>query len=426
MSDYFEIRDPVYGFIKIDEWEKTIIGHPAFQRLRRIKQLAFTDMVYPGAVYTRFEHSLGVMHLATEMFDAIVRNEENVKLLRDKFKIEKAGLIKDRKLIRLAALLHDIGHAPFSHGGEEVMPEKPSTKKKFTHEDYTVAIIRGPLKEIIESNPINISNYDITADMVAALVEKDPLKLGHRLFWSELIASQVDADRCDYLFRDSLHCGVKYGSFDVNQFLATITLGKVPETKDNVVIGIRKGGRQVAESIIFARYQMFTQVYYHKTRRAYDIILTEILKKMLGQFPPPSEIDKYLTIDDLDIWSYIKQEKDINEWCNMVFYRNHIRKIKDIDHDSKDAQKEISEIEDNFKQNKIWYIIDSPDRDKSNEAKQYYKINKNVMIINDNHFAEPLQKKSPFIENIKGQNISRLYVKPEDREKAQKLIREGK
>lgn len=126
-----EIRDPIYGFIKINEFEKEIIDTSTFQRLRRIQQLAFSSMAYPGAVHTRFEHSLGVMHLAGLMYDSIIEDRDNRELLhktlpygenKDEFK-------RDKQLIRIAALLHDVGHAPFSHAAEEVIPEKSPGKK---------------------------------------------------------------------------------------------------------------------------------------------------------------------------------------------------------------------------------------------------------------------------------------------------------
>lgn len=102
----YEIRDPIHGFIQINEWEKAIIDHPIFQRLRRIKQLAWTDMVYPGACHNRFEHSLGVMHVATRMFDKIV-GKAKLFLISD-LKYSESGLDRDRCLLRLACLLHDI------------------------------------------------------------------------------------------------------------------------------------------------------------------------------------------------------------------------------------------------------------------------------------------------------------------------------
>ncbi len=105
MSEQFEVRDPVYGFIAFSDWEKEIIGHPLFQRLRRIRQLALTDMVYPGATHTRFEHSLGVMHLATLMYDAITQDENNLGILRDEHSYEEAGIYRNRQLIRLGLVI---------------------------------------------------------------------------------------------------------------------------------------------------------------------------------------------------------------------------------------------------------------------------------------------------------------------------------
>lgn len=113
----YYIRDPIHGFIDINEWEKTIINQPEFQRLRRIKQLSLSDMVYPATNHTRFEHSLGVMHVATQMFDNIVKNE--MDFLKNKLNYTESGLERERILIRLAGLLHDIGHPPFSHAAEE-------------------------------------------------------------------------------------------------------------------------------------------------------------------------------------------------------------------------------------------------------------------------------------------------------------------
>jgi len=226
---WFEIRDPIYGFIEFNEWERDIINHPVFQRLRRIRQLGLTSMIYPGAMHTRFEHSLGVMHLATKMFDNIIKKDKNKRLLEDELGYGEGGFERDKQLLRLAALLHDVGHAPFSHASEELFPSNPKNNKYFKHEDYTVAIIKGPLREAIEKHPIN-GNYRIRADEVSDLIMGNPKILGKRVFWKVIISSQLDADRGDYLLRDSLHCGVKYGIYDVERLLVTLALGKDPES----------------------------------------------------------------------------------------------------------------------------------------------------------------------------------------------------
>lgn len=148
---FYEIRDPIFGFITIDEWEREIVNHRVFQRLRRIKQLALTDMVYPGATHTRFEHSLAVMHIATQMFDSIVNKRR--EWLKSELNFTEDGFGRDRVLVRLASLLHDVGHGPFSHAGEELMPVNPETNKPYKHEDYTEAIIRYLMKDVIENHP---------------------------------------------------------------------------------------------------------------------------------------------------------------------------------------------------------------------------------------------------------------------------------
>ena len=179
----YEIRCPVHGFVLINDWEHTIISQPAFQRLRRIRQLAWTDYIYPGAMHTRFEHSLGVMHTATLLFDSIKRSSADI--LKSELAFDDAGLGRYRQLVRLAGLLHDVGHTPFSHASEELFPDHANGAGKFTHEQYSAAIIRTQLKIAIEEHPLN-RNYDFRADDVAALVEGSAgAKQG--LFWRDLI-----------------------------------------------------------------------------------------------------------------------------------------------------------------------------------------------------------------------------------------------
>ena len=116
----YELRCPVHGFIALNAWEREIVDSKVFQRLRRIRQLAWTDQVYPGAMHNRFEHSLGVMHVASMLFGAVVRNSRQI-LVSD-LGYNEAGFERDRQLVRLAALLHDIGHSPFSHASDGSSP----------------------------------------------------------------------------------------------------------------------------------------------------------------------------------------------------------------------------------------------------------------------------------------------------------------
>ncbi len=201
MKDQIEVRCPVHGFIRLNNWERDIINHPVFQRLRRIRQLSWTDMVYQAAMHTRFEHSLGVMHVASAMFDTIV--EKCKSILHDEMAFNQTGLERDRQVLRIASLLHDVGHAPFSHAGEGLMPRNPDTRNPFKHEDYSASAIRFLMRDVIDSHRES-QNYEITANEVADFVQ-GKATLGRRLLWYELLSGQLDADRSDYLLRDAYH-----------------------------------------------------------------------------------------------------------------------------------------------------------------------------------------------------------------------------
>jgi HD superfamily phosphohydrolase len=421
MKEY-EIRDPVYGFVAINEWEKEIIDHPAFQRLRRIKQLALTDMVYPGAVHTRFEHSLGVMHLATIMYDSIVNN--NRRILEDRLSYNDIGLKKDRQLIRLAALLHDVGHAPFSHGSEGIMPLNLLKNKPFKHEDYTTAIIKTVLKDAIENHPINRRNCGIEAKEVAALIEGNTEVIGERIFWRVLISSQLDADRGDYLLRDSYHTGVKYGIYDHSRLINTFSLGTDPESED-VVLGVNKDGWHVAESVVIARYQMFTQVYFHKTRRAFDYHLKNAMIKALdgGKLPGIESIDSFLRLDDYVMWNQFLHHRDDRDSMSII-NRNHIREIYSTpEAPSQEDESELQEKKSRLDNAGISYY-----EDKSEGL--WYKLadgrngDKEIMIImGEDRVARPLSKFSSIVKNMGEVKQIRIYVRPEDRVMAKEALR---
>ena len=305
-----KIRDVVYGFVFLNEQECAIIDHLAFQRLRRIKQLSLTDMVYPGASHTRFEHSIGVMQMASDIYDSIVSKPKAKEILEKDFSLNDDGIERYRRIVRLAALMHDIGHSPFSHSGEDLMPILPEGHKRYSttepkryeHEDYSIEIIKTVFKELIEDHNLN-NNYRIKADEVTALLGDPAAKFtGAGLLWKELISGQLDADRADYLLRDSIHLGVSYGLYDKSRLVSCMTLART-ET-DAPVLAIEDGGWHIAESLVLARYQMFSQVYFHKVRRIYDYHISKACKEILntsakktGCYPAPNELVDYLNYD---------------------------------------------------------------------------------------------------------------------------------
>lgn len=417
----YYIRDPIHGFIEINEWEKTIINQPEFQRLRRIKQLSLSDMVYPATNHTRFEHSLGVMHVATQMFDNIVKNE--MDFLRNKLNYTESGLERERILIRLAGLLHDIGHPPFSHAAEELMPLRPdSTKDHYVHEDYSIAIIKNKFRRYIDESKFN--DLKITADEVCNLLTKGPTS-SEKAFWRNLISGQLDADRADYLLRDSYHAGVNYGRYDLKRILRTLTVINDPET-DNFSIGIDKSGWHAAEGLIIARYQMFTQVYFHHTRRAYDNHTSEAIKTLLkyetkrNTFLPPTEsnLDEYLDWDDWKVGGLIKEGK-AGPHGEIILNRSHYRRV----YETKEVPnvndlKEFETISKEFK-NKIGFI--------DNAEKSWYKMgDEDIPIAEEKSTSKcaPLSQYSSIVRNLAPNKQIRIYVPYENKEDIKKQIDE--
>jgi HD superfamily phosphohydrolase len=411
----YEIRCPVHGFIELDGWERSIIDQPAFQRLRRIRQLAWTDLVYPGAMHTRFEHSLGVMHIATRLYNSIVAKSGN--LLKHALKYDDVGLSRDRRLVRLAALLHDVGHAPFSHSSEELLPMKDEAAR-FAHEDYSAAIIRNELRGVIEDHPLS-ANTGFKANDIAALIEGGAAA-GRAVFWHDLIDGQMDADRMDYLLRDSHHIGVHYGKFDLQRLISSVVA--IPPDAENPQprLGIEEGGWHAAEALVLERYLMFTQVYFHNTRVAYDVHIRGALKELLpdGCFPPPVGVGlkEFLKWDDWKVLGLIGEGK-AGEHGRRIIGRNHYREIHHTH--------EVCTVEDlqqlDEARTKLGNLLVAEETAK----KRWYKTgDTDIPVVSEfgSSHIQPLSKYSKAIEGMKENNQVILYVDAASRQEAERLL----
>ena len=392
-----------------------MISQPAFQRLRRIRQLAWTDYVYPGAMHTRFEHSLGVMHVATLLYDAIC--DKSAEILKSDLAYNKDGLGRDRQLVRFAALLHDVGHSPFSHGSEDLFPSHDG--KSYKHEDYSVAIIRSELRSAIEEHSLN-ANYGLHAEDIAALVEGSA-KAKQPIFWRDLIDGQMDADRMDYLLRDSYHTGVEYGRFDLKRTLTTIRAIRSREGHPPQ-LGVSQGGWHAAEGLVIARYFMFTQVYFHKTRVAYDVHLRGALKELLpnGQFPLPTGagLKSYLRWDDWRVLGLLASGKGGVDGARLMS-RNHYRRVYDTP--------EVSTKKDFEVLQKVKKRLGRLVAAEESAAKSWYKTGPPDIPVVDDHNPEdvrPLSKHSSVVRGLKANNQVFLYVEPENFDSAESKVRE--
>lgn len=308
-----DIRDPLHVFIRVDQAERAVVDSAPFQRLRYVHQLALTYLVYPGATHRRFEHSLGVMELATRIFDTVcdrrhLHHDEAREVVPD----EDDTLRYWRRVVRLAALCHDLGHLPFSHAAEaELLP------KGVDHEAISRAHILSPEMRKIWA----AMEPPVTPEHIALLAvgpEEGEAVSAWQAILSEIITGDVfGADRMDYLLRDSLHTGVAYGRFDHHRLIDTLRI--LPEPRSGpgddadrsraASLGIQRGGVQSAEALLLARYFSFSQVYFHRTRRIYDIHLKDFLKAWLepkGGFLP-DEPEEHLKLTDNEVLAAIHQ-----------------------------------------------------------------------------------------------------------------------
>ncbi len=319
-----EFRDPVHGFIEPFPHEKEIIDTPEFQRLRRISQLGLTYYVYHGAEHSRFGHSIGVMHLAGEAAQRILQNSKD--LMCEEFNwSDKEFEEQSRRifvLARVAGLVHDVGHPPFSHAGQaRFFPEK------LDHENYSQEIVLSTvIGEIIDRT---LKDFDISKEKVV-----DLLRGTHPIgFLGELVSSPWDVDKMDYLLRDSHYCGVGYGNYDLSRIVRSLTL--YSDEAGSMKLAIEEGGFQCLEGLVLARYFMFTQVYFHEVRRAYDLVLEDLIGELLeerydtAKYPGPAAIEDYLRWDDVEVLATARQKADADSrnaaW--MVRNRRHPKMV---------------------------------------------------------------------------------------------------
>ena len=277
-----EIKDPVHGYVYIDQQEKEIIDSYPVQRLRRLRQLAGSEYVYPGANHTRFEHSIGVMYLASRV-------------------TENSGISQyigedEAKLVKIAGLLHDVGHGPFSHVFEHLLDKELGK----THEDLTTWLIENSeLKEKLGKNGYRPSEVGRLA--------VGRLRKQRKAFLDQIISSAVDVDKQDFIVRDTHHTGAEYGFIDIFRLIHALDV-----LDENLAVDL--GALSALESLIIARIESFRSIYFHRVGRAAQIMLAMAMEKAnkelgLTRFKSPEE---YMAMDDYTVWTMLKNCKKSN------------------------------------------------------------------------------------------------------------------
>lgn len=330
-----EIRDPIHVFIRLDSDERKVLDSLPFQRLRHIHQLALTYLVYPGATHKRFEHSLGVMELASRIYDVVTEPEniyqesESVRNMIPKHRAFEH--LKWRRTLRLAALCHDLGHLPFSHASEALLPQC------WDHERMTMEIILSEQMAGIWED-IGVQPKDVAK--LAIGPKKSKSYMGVELdSWesilSEIITGDVfGADRMDYLLRDSYHAGVAYGKFDHYRLIDTMRILPKQEMdgSQEPVLGVEEGGLESAEALLLARYFMFSQIYFHPVRLIYDEHLSDFLKSWFDGGMFPTDWEEHLKHTDNEVISEMlsiakNQSHPAHLHADRIVHRRHFKSI---------------------------------------------------------------------------------------------------
>lgn len=322
-----EIRDPVHGSIPIDDAEIEILEHPFFQRLRNIKQLGFSEYVFPGATHTRYLHSIGVMNVASMVFNSLFKDQQS------------ADIARLRETLRLGCLLHDIGHAPLSHSTESVMPMVSalhlpkrymdhSPDRQASHEDYTIKSITD--SSFTQSFKGVKKAYGIEPDAVAELVtgvNQDPAYftvagINYFPLLHQLVSSEMDCDRMDYLLRDSYFCGVSYGKFDLDWIIDNL---KICVENNEAYLGISERAISTFDDFLLSRFHMFMMVYFHYRAVCLEQMLLRFFESSKNEYAIPADIEAYLEHDDPYLYKVLKKSKNI--WARRVVTNSIPKKI---------------------------------------------------------------------------------------------------
>ncbi len=416
------LRDPIHGSIPLERSELLLIDHPIYQRLRHIKQLGFADQAFPGATHTRLSHSIGAMETATRMFDAIF---SPIDIPPD----EKRRL---RQMIRLALLLHDLGHAPGSHASEIAMPplrdlalpykDALRPDRRATHEDYTVKLcLDSPLTEVLEQQfaPTGIS----PAQIAHLICEDVPVEEGSYsaqgvdYFWllTSLVSSELDADRMDYLQRDAYYAGVSYGHFDQPWILENLCCHI---ENGQAFMGLSDRAVMAYEDFLLSRYHMFASVYHHPVSVSYERMLSYFYWDSPKDFALPADAEAYARLDDISLWTALRSSE--NEWARRIVQRayyacafecQHPIDTEDLKHALDQAGCAYFEIRASAYISKYYCTEESP------------KEPRRTLFVCSRRGAKPIEEVTPIYKRYAEPNWRiRIYVAPQSRRAAREVI----
>lgn len=426
-----EIKDPIHGTIVLSEAEEAVLETREFQRLRQIKQLGFAEYSFPGASHTRFLHSLGVMHLAGRAFDSIFRSftfsNESVRA-------------RLRQSVRLGALLHDIGHGPLSHTTEDVMPAVDTLeikayaqrergysidpKRKATHEDYTI-------KMVTDSNLsrcLDKSFRDLTGLHVACLIDRG-LKtpddffidqgLDFRPVLSQMVSSEMDVDRMDYLERDAYFCGTNYGRVELEWLIGNLAFH---ENKGKVHLALNRRALYTFDDFLISRHHMYLMVYFHHKSIIFEEMLQRYLHSADCRYHLPSNVEEYLRCSDFSLYEHLAQQA--NPWAKAISDRRPFRMLAEMHATESTARPK--KICDALKSDGIQTIHSSS----ATRLSKYHATQDQeafpIFVVDEYDVREkpvPIEKVTRVFQKYEETRmIERIYVAPENFARAKKIM----
>jgi uncharacterized protein len=440
-----QIRDPIHGTIEVSKDELTLIDHRAYQRLRTIKQLGLADLAFPGATHTRYAHGLGTMHIATRMFHALARHYE----------LEAGDRQRLLTTVRLAALFHDLGHAPLSHSTEAFMPQvsrlgipewiSGTADRQATHEDYTLKLlVDSDLTELLKQR---FAHQGVSPEDLAAIIagrgqtpDLEQRFVVGGLNWfpaiRQCVSSELDADRMDYLLRDSYYAGVPYGKYDHEWLLDNL----LPvEDGGRIHLGLDARATFGFEDYLLSRYHMFMSVYFHHIPTGYEVMLEALYRDARDSLFVPSDSDGYLDFDDVALLGMLR--KSPSEWASRIVRRKAYRMAyesqalrHDEPEDLRDASPAFSQMLSPREAENILREHGIPlfaHKVRGRLSKYFHRVGSApphsrteppLFIVQAGQFI-PVESYSPLYRRYAGGvDLERLYVEPERLSEARSLL----
>ncbi|MDT8447911.1 MAG: HD domain-containing protein [bacterium] len=432
MAKQYIIRCPIHGSMDFSPREMTLIDGPFFQRLRQISQLGFASLVFPAATHTRFAHSLGTAHLAGRVFDQLELGLSHD--LRGDY--EEEQLVYARQLLRFAALLHDIGHPPFSHAAESVLPPlsalpvppyfAPEIDRQATHEDYGYAVIYRLYQE-------GVFAEEEARDLIAVLskrVTPSPRlngRNGEALIFPllcQLINGEIDVDRMDYLLRDAYTAGVPYGRFDLDRMIASMS---VYRAETGYHLALREDDVATYENFLLARQHMFQQVYFHKTLGAFTHYLKcafaggEVALQISG------DLDEFVGLTEAKVRQALAEAKD-HKWAGKILRRERAKTVQRLQSEDPAHLEEVTWAKAVLDEVGIESFISTSSNRFSSQVKGQAADSTTLMVL-VKHFgqiqARPLADCSGLLKACESKIlITQLYVEAADYQGAVQAIQE--